>query len=269
MSNDQTQATLTGDDGDDSSPQATADDIDNRHDDLDVDDFGNELGDYDTKGGYNKYEVTSSLQKAVRRSDPELAAFCAWELVRSGYEWNYWQRVATIANEDLSLTDNSNALPTCMWLFELAHGHDPVNYWGKGTHQGRARFCAMKAAVVLARAESSRETDFMEAVFRQMRDERINAELQDREIDDELEMPELPDVSRDMHTYQGKKMDRGYDHFLIHSSRVSNMTEVEKKYKQLEMRNNDPGYEFGRSEYDHALSATEDEEPYDEPSYRS
>ena len=48
-------------------------------------DFGEEKDANETDGGYSRYVVSSLLQKAVRRSDEEAAAWAAWELARSGY----------------------------------------------------------------------------------------------------------------------------------------------------------------------------------------
>ena len=266
MSDNDTNQTKLGDGGTIDEPDA---DLSNRHDDLDLDDFGNELGQYDTKGGFNKYNVTSALQKAVRRSDPELAAFCAWELTRSGYGWNFWQRAFTIAHEDLTLTDHSGALPTVSHLFDLWKGSQPVQYWGNGQHESRARMCCLKAAVVMARAESGRETEYMNDVFKAMRDKRIATHETDEEVPEEISFPDIPDVALDMHTYEGKKRGRDYSHFLVSSSRVDNMTDLAKKYKDLNMRRAAPEYSFARGEHSHGLSEVDDEEPYDEPGYRS
>ncbi len=63
-------------------------------------DFGDECGENETKSGVNRYTVSSLLQKAVRRSDEETAAWAAWELVRSGYAWNFWDRINLYVVED-------------------------------------------------------------------------------------------------------------------------------------------------------------------------
>jgi len=81
---DDRQATF-GSDGSletDTTPDATGDN-----------DFGEAKEPNETDGGYSRYVVSSLLQKAVRRSDEEIAAWAAWELARSGYAWNLWDRL--------------------------------------------------------------------------------------------------------------------------------------------------------------------------------
>lgn len=65
-------------------------------------DNGEDLDDNETFGGYNRYTVNSALQKAVRRSDEDVATWAAWELARSGYGWNAWDRMTLYIIEDLA-----------------------------------------------------------------------------------------------------------------------------------------------------------------------
>src|SRR6056297_527700 len=69
-------------------------------------DFGEEKAANETDGGYSRYAVSSLLQKAVRRSDEETAAWAAWELARSGYAWNLWDRLHLYVVEDLRAGDD-------------------------------------------------------------------------------------------------------------------------------------------------------------------
>ena len=58
-----------------------------------------------SKGGYPMDEVTSALQKAIRRGDEEQAGFWALEMADSGY-WRYLlHRLQTIACEDIGLAN--------------------------------------------------------------------------------------------------------------------------------------------------------------------
>ena len=68
-------------------------------------DFGEPKQADETDGGYSRYTVSSLLQKAVRRSDEEVAAWAAWELQRSGYGWNLWNRLNLYVVEDLRAGD--------------------------------------------------------------------------------------------------------------------------------------------------------------------
>ena len=84
-------------------------------------DFGDPTEANETDGGYNRYAVSSLLQKAVRRSDEEVAAWAAWELARSGYAWNLWDRLNLYVVEDLR-AGHQVAL-TIERYEELAHTH--------------------------------------------------------------------------------------------------------------------------------------------------
>src|SRR3954447_24802777 len=54
-----------------------------------------------TPRGHDAYEAVSALQKSVRRSDPEAAAYWALELAGRHGHW-LWKRLKTIAIEDVS-----------------------------------------------------------------------------------------------------------------------------------------------------------------------
>jgi replication-associated recombination protein RarA len=58
-----------------------------------------------SKNGYAMDEVTSALQKAIRRGDEELAGFWAMEAVDSGYGSYLLHRLSVIACEDIGLAD--------------------------------------------------------------------------------------------------------------------------------------------------------------------
>ncbi len=83
-----------------------------------------------TTRGYNFGEVSSAMQKAVRRGDAKLAGYWALELFASGYGNYVWKRLLTISAEDCwgILTQEVKAL------------HDGYQHVNKGIpvrdHQG-------------------------------------------------------------------------------------------------------------------------------------
>lgn len=50
--------------------------------------------------GYDFFEVSSAMQKAIRRADTGVAGFFALELWASGYRDYVWKRLFTISAED-------------------------------------------------------------------------------------------------------------------------------------------------------------------------
>jgi hypothetical protein len=121
-------------------------------DDPETNDFGEELGEHETKGGYNRYDVSSLLQKAVRRSDEECAAWTAWELTRSGYAWNLWDRLALYVVEDLRAGDE---------IVLLLHRYEQLATERWDTDDWEGRLCAIHAALAAARATSTREATYL------------------------------------------------------------------------------------------------------------
>ena len=53
-----------------------------------------------TKRGYEFGEVSSAMQKAIRRGDTRLAGYWALELWASGYGNYVWKRLLTVSAED-------------------------------------------------------------------------------------------------------------------------------------------------------------------------
>ena len=53
-----------------------------------------------TVGGYDFFEVSSAMQKAIRRADAAVAGYFALELWTSGYRDYVWKRLFTISAED-------------------------------------------------------------------------------------------------------------------------------------------------------------------------
>ena len=53
-----------------------------------------------TVSGYDFFEVSSALQKSIRRADTKVAGFFALELFHSNYAKYVWKRLYTISAED-------------------------------------------------------------------------------------------------------------------------------------------------------------------------
>jgi len=77
----------------------------------------------------------------VRRSDEEIAAWAAWELARSGYAWNLWDRLNLYVVEDLRA--GSDVALTIERYEELA-----TERWEPAEWKGR--LCAIHAALAAA-----------------------------------------------------------------------------------------------------------------------
>jgi len=105
-----------------------------------------------TINNYDFYEVSSSLQKAIRRNDIKTAGFFALELWHSGYANYVWKRLYTISAEDCwgVITKEIEAL----W-----QGYQLVN---DGAKSPKGRIFISKAVILLCECTKSREADHLQ-----------------------------------------------------------------------------------------------------------
>jgi hypothetical protein len=143
----------------------------------------------ETPGGHECGEVTSALQKAIRRGDERWAMYWATELDLAGYTGYVWKRLRIIASEDVGLADSNVFVQVWTlnqaWLeLKKASSNDKA--------QSR-RLHLLHAVAILARAPKSRVLDHAFMVFCEGERPRI----------------EVPDHALDKHTARGRKLGRG------------------------------------------------------------
>ncbi|GAA0195344.1 hypothetical protein GCM10009000_005810 [Halobacterium noricense] len=253
--------------GDDASRQTTfgADgELSDRDPDADdTNDFGEPMDADETLGGYNRYAVSSLLQKAVRRSDEEVAAWAAWELARSGFAWNLWERLHLYVVEDLRagqevalLVERYETLATDRW--------DPAEW--------RGRLCAIHAALACARASSSREAPNADEFFRNAAAERAEARETGGEPQVDFPVGEFEpggeyDVVFDKHTGEGSRLGRGDEFFKTHGARVGPKGEDEQsaRWQRLNMALHD--VDFSGAQVAHAVDPVDADDKWGEPAF--
>ena len=225
-------------------------------------DFGEEKGANETDAGHSRYAVSSLLQKAVRRSDEETAAWAAWELARSGYAWNLWDRLHLYVVEDLRAGDEVALL---IERYEtLATERFEPSEW-------RGRLCAIHAALAAARARSTREAANADAYFSALAAERAEAAARGEEPayenpGDELELGGTFDVALDGHTGEGARVDRGTRFFKTHGARVGPTGEDDQsaRWQRIAMELDDD-VTYSAAELAHAVTPIDPDAPWDEP----
>ncbi|WP_066416430.1 hypothetical protein [Halorubrum aethiopicum] len=225
-------------------------------------DFGERKAENETDGGYSRYAVSSLLQKAVRRSDEEVAAWAAWELARSGYAWNLWDRLNLYVVEDLRAGDEI-AL-TVERYEELATDRWEPDGW-------RGRLCAVHAALAAARARSTREAANADAYFSAVAEERAAARERGEEPDRDFPAGDLEaggrfDVALDGHTGEGAKRDRGTRFFKTRGARVGpeGEDETSARWQRLAMSLDDD-VDYSAAELEHAVAPVDPDDPWTEP----
>jgi len=228
-----------------------------------VNDFGDPKGADETDGGHNRYAVSSLLQKAVRRSDEEVAAWAAWELARSGFAWNLWDRLHLYVVEDLRagqdvalVVERYEELATERW--------EPAEW--------RGRICAVHAALACARADSSRESPNADEFFRNAAEARVEARERGEGPAVDFPVGEFEpggeyDVAFDKHTGEGSRLDRGGEFFKTHGARVGPKGEDEQsaRWQRLNMALHD--VDFSEEQIAHAVEPVDPDERWAEPGF--
>lgn len=153
-----------------------------------------------TINGYDFFEVSSAMQKAIRRADAYVAGFFALELWHSNYSDYVWKRLFTISAEDCYglITKEIEAL----W-----QGHELVN---KNKAEPKGRIFVSKAVLLLCECRKNRDADHLQNLVYDRND--IDVE---RWIDDVRAFPiGIPSYTFDVHTRKGKKQGRTKEEFF-------------------------------------------------------
>lgn len=147
-----------------------------------------------TKRGYNLLEVSSAMQKAIRRSDAKIAGYFAVELFESGYAEYVWRRLLTISAEDCwgVITHEVEAL---------------YRAWGviENNKHGKGRIFVAKAVILLAMARKCRDADHLTNLVydkNAVDGNEIQSLLEECSGDETIPIPEY---AYDVHTARGKR----------------------------------------------------------------
>ena len=149
-----------------------------------------------TRRGYDIFEVVSALQKTIRRGNEYQAVYWAKEL-ESFNARILWNRLRVIASEDIGLAN-----PLAPLVIDVLE----KNYANALARQNDSwRLFVVNAVLYLARSPKSRIVDNLLNVV----------------YNDESKL-EIPDYALDMHTYRGRKMGRGLEHFFAEGAKLAN-----------------------------------------------
>lgn len=150
-----------------------------------------------TASGYPLDEVTSALQKEIRRGNPMEAGYWALELQRSGYWKHLWKRLTIIASEDIGDPD------IVVLVGALREG---FAFCEKASKTTMHWILAAHAVLAMCEVEKTRKVDHF-AYLLQMRYE------EDWRL-------EVPDYAVDMHTTRGKRLGRDIGHFFQEGAKI-------------------------------------------------
>lgn len=139
-----------------------------------------------------RFELISTMQKAIRRRDEKLSMRVALELVDTGCHKAVANRLRVTAHEDIGLAGGLDMLVALRSI-------DDFEAWAKDKNDAW-RLALANAILVLSRATKCREADEFQAACQL-------AGVEDGPAP-------VPDYALDKHTRRGKAMGRGMEHFL-------------------------------------------------------
>lgn len=161
-----------------------------------------------TKNGYDFFEVSSTLQKAIRRGDAKVAGIAALELFPR-YRNYTWKRLLTISVEDTwgIITNEIQAL------------YNAFKFVNEGKNKAQGRIFISKAVILLCEAKKSRDADHLQNLVYDdigMEDEDVQRYIEELEN----EPMEIPDYAYDVHTRKGKMMGKTKRDFFIEEQKA-------------------------------------------------
>lgn len=167
-----------------------------------------------SRGGFVMDEVSSALQKAIRRGEERQAIFWATELDLSGYGNYAWKRLRIICSEDVGVAWPEGPA-VVRALYENWVETRKAEPKGTTPERSNAMLFLVHAVVMLARAPKSRLVDHACLVF--------------YTGDRNRPRPEIPDYAVDHHTARGRRLGRSEATVYDESYRIVNCT-VEDPY---------------------------------------
>lgn len=174
-------------------------------------------------GGFVNGDVSSAMQKAIRRGDVEGALFWATEFEIGGYGNYVWERLRIIASEDVGLADPEVVILTRTLYENWEQRVDKEKKAAKAGHpipRESVQFI-LHAVWALALAKKHRGVDHAVMVFYHS---------------DRSKIPTcangIPDHVYDMHTAKGKQMGRGVRHFIEVSSKLVNRAKIDDPFEK-------------------------------------
>lgn len=161
---------------------------------------------FKTKRGYDFYEVSSSLQKAIRRNDVKVAGYMALELFPFQAEY-VWRRLLTISAEDVHgvITTEIKSLYDSFWIVNKNKKRDELG----------GRIFITKAVMILCHAMKNRDADVLQNYVYDKKISITDEEIQKYFTEVREEHIDIPEYAYDVHTLKGKRMGKTKRDFMI------------------------------------------------------
>ena len=207
-----------------------------------------------TKKGYNLFEVSSAMQKSIRRGLVDDALYWAYELYNSNFEKYMWKRLMVMATEDIGLAD-PEAMQQAMLLYENYKACKELDTWERVRP-------AMAAVYILAKAKKS---SFLNWKWGKVMDEHDSI------------VKNIPDYALDIHTRRGRMRGATRQDFFDIGSKLSphhpveDEEELKKWSEEFHKTKADPKwkqYEFLPMGHPDREATAKNQQPTDAPARR-
>ncbi len=150
--------------------------------------------DIKTKKGYDFFEVSSAMQKSIRRGIEDQAMFWAVELYDSGFSEYVWKRLRIMSSEDVGLAEPM--MPATIWALYESFREQAKKKDDKNEPQ---RLFMTHAVLLLCRCRKSRLIDWS---------------LIYHWLTHPFKKPDVPDFAFDKHNARGRLLKRSWAHFF-------------------------------------------------------
>lgn len=167
-----------------------------------------------TQNGYALGEVISALQKDIRRGNEEQALYWCLEMVPR-YEMYLWRRLLVIVNEDIGIANPDLMVQVAALRAQFFEFRE----LGK---DGTCRLILANVILLMCRSPKVRTADHFQRVVTQQWVDMAAASQQ----------LAIPDYALDKHTARGKRMGRGFEHWVDVGCELANPAEVEDPYRE-------------------------------------
>jgi len=164
-----------------------------------------------TVKGYDFFEVSSAMQKAIRRNDPKLAGYFALELYHSGYTQYVWKRLLTVSAEDCYGETITTEIYNLYRSFMLINDGRP--------DLDKGRIFISKAVIILCQTPKCRDADHLQNLIYDRNNvpkEEI-AEILRAVREENLPVPEY---AYDVHTKKGRYMGKTKKDFFLEENQA-------------------------------------------------
>ena len=164
-----------------------------------------------TKKGYSLFDVSSALQKAIRRGEEKAALYWAFEIEQSGYYKYLWYRLRIVSIEDVGVANTD-----C--LLQVIAAEESYETFRK-RNSGATVLALVHAIILLVRSPKSRLSDWATCFTREVHNSHNLS---------------IPDEALDKHTRRGRENGKTIEDFFATGCKLNDHQVMEGEEDYME-----------------------------------